>query len=66
MELFSCSARWTPKGCRKARGVYAYVFANSREEAIEKLKGAIQYPTDLYVDFMAFKVKGDVIVTRYF
>lgn len=65
MAVYSVSIRWTPKGCRKRRGSFGYVLANSREEAIEKFKSEVYYPTDLRLDIMAYEVEREVFGINY-
>ena len=71
MKLYSVSVRWTPKGMRKARGVYGYVFAESIEEAKAKFSARISLPNldnirDRYINWWITEEEKEVIVTRYF
>lgn len=71
MKLYSVSVRWTPKGMRKARGVYGYVFAESEEEAKEKFGAKVILPNldnirDRYINWQISEKEEEVIVTRYF
>lgn len=71
MKLYSVSVRWTPKGMRKARGAYGYVFAETKEEAKAKFEARISLPNlddirDRYIDWWISEVNSEVIVTKYF
>ena len=71
MKLYSVSVRWTPKGMKKARGVYGYVFAETKEEAKAKFSARITLPNldnirDRYIDWWITEEEKEVIVTRYF
>ena len=71
MKLYSVSVRWTPNGMRKARGVYGYVFAETKEEAKAKFEARISLPNlddirDRYIDWWISEVNSEVIVTKYF
>lgn len=71
MKLYSVSVRWTPKGMRKARGVYGYVFAETKEEAKAKFSARIVLPNldsirDRYINWFIMEEKTEVIVTKYF
>jgi hypothetical protein len=71
MKLYSVSVRWTPKGMRKARGAYSYVFAETKEEARAKFEARISLPNlddirDRYIDWWISENDNEVIVTRYY
>lgn len=66
MKFYSVSARYTPKGLRKARGAFGYVFANSEEEAKAKFSARVTLPTDLYISWFIDEVNKDVIVAKYY
>ena len=70
-KLYSVSVRWTPKGMKKARGAYGYVFAESVEEAKAKFSARVRLPDtstirDGYIDWFIHENKEEVIVTKYF
>lgn len=65
MKFFHVRGTYRPKGCRKYRGSSGYVFAESREEAIEKFKASVGYhKEEMY--FSASEEDSEVIITRYF
>ena len=71
MKFYSVSVRWTPKGMRKSRGVYGYVFAETEEEAKAVFSARITLPDldsvrDRYIDWFIMEEKREVIVTKYF
>lgn len=71
MKFYSVSVRWTPKGMRKARGAYGYVFAETKEEAKAKFEARISLPNlddirDRYIDWWISENPYEVIVTKYF
>lgn len=49
MKLFSVSASWHPKGCRKDMIKTAVIMAETREEAEAKFKSNVWYPEDSHI-----------------
>ena len=71
MKLWSVSVRWTPKGMRKSRGVYGYVFAETKEEAKAKFSAKVTLPDpdnirDRYIDWWITEESKEVLITKYF
>lgn len=71
MKFYSVSARWTPKGMKKARGAYGYVFAETEEEAKAKFSSRITLPNldnirDRYIYWSVMEEKHEVIVAKYY
>ena len=65
MKLFYVGGRYTPKGCRKARGQSGCVIAETEEEAIEKFKSAIAYHKDEMI-FSAWEEENGICVVHSF